>query len=245
MASSSMQGKGEEAHVQDKGGTYLPGGEEGSWAEEGVASRVCTPKELINAEVTLLGISPVPEGNSKTIIPGHLLDFPFPKQQEEPMPRQKARSLMGKVYVGPHTTIFQESIPGGVVMQPHKQIVAIDICEHRIGAIVHLLVSAGGNNIVWAGGTLGQVEVGDKLVLLSRGHPEDLLSYHVASNGAVCSCVAKPALTAIVAHEVTLASACPVVEDNRPVFSIINARERELGTYWGVGGHYILAHSPA
>lgn len=233
------------AHLQDKGGTYLPGGEEGSWAEEDVAGRVCTPKKLIGAEVTLLGISPVPKGNSKIIIPCHLLDFPLPKQQKEPVPRQKAWGLMGKVYVGPHTTIFQESISGGVVMQPHKQIVDIDICEHRIGAIVHLLVSSGGNNVVWADGTLGQVEVGDELVLLSCGHPEDLLSDHVASNGAVWSCVAKPALTAVVAHEITLALACPVVEDNGPVFSVIDARERELGTHRGVGEDYILAQSPA
>lgn len=152
---------------------------------------------------------------------------------------------MSKVYVLPHNFPFKESIPGGVVMQPHEEVINTDIGKERVRAIVHLLVRAGSNDKLLAGGVLGQVEIGNELVFLCRGQLEELLSNHRTPFSAVGASVAKLALTAIIAHEVALTLAGPVVEDHGPVFSVIYAGKRELGTHQGVGDDHILASSSA
>lgn len=61
-------------------------------------------------------------------------------------------------------------------MHPHKEIIHVDVSEHEVGAVVHLSICAGGNDIVLAGGVLCQVKVGKELVLLTVGELEDVSS---------------------------------------------------------------------
>jgi len=61
-------------------------------------------------------------------------------------------------------------------MHPHKEVIHIDVSEHRVGAVVHLSIRASSNNIVLARGVFCQVKVGKKFVLLTGGELEDVSS---------------------------------------------------------------------
>lgn len=72
-------------------------------------------------------------------------------------------------------------------MHPHKEIIHIDVSEHGVGAVVHLSICAGSNNIVPARGVLCQVKVSKKLVLLTGGELEDVSSRSQSPFSAVGS----------------------------------------------------------
>ncbi|KAG8545495.1 hypothetical protein GDO81_020750 [Engystomops pustulosus] len=167
----------------------------------------------------------------------------FPMKQEEPVPGQESWSFMGKVNISPHEVTSYEGVPGGVIVQPDKQVIHSYICKKWVRAIVHLFVGPGGDDVLCADGPLGQIEVGNELVLLCGGHPEDFFPDQRSSHRTVWSRKPKFAVATMVAHEVALTMAGPVVEDGGPVFPVVNPTKRKLWTYRRGGQDNILTCS--
>lgn len=159
--------------------SYLPRGEDRSRADEVGIEGAASAHQSVRADLAGLGAPPVPVRDGEVEISRQLPDLILPVEQVDAVPRQERRRLVGEVDVRPHVPRPpQEGVPGHVVVHPDEQVVGVDVGEHGVLTVfAHLLPCCRGDHIVRADGVLGQVEVGDELLLLGGGQGHDVPSH--------------------------------------------------------------------
>lgn len=150
---------------------YLPRGEDRSRADEVGIEGAPSAHQAVGAHLAGLGAPPVPVRDGEVEISRQLPDLVLPVEQVDAVPWQEGRRLVGEVDVRPNVARPpQQGIPGHVVVHPHEEVIGVDVGEHGVlSVLAHLAPPRCGDHVVPADGVLGQVEVGDELLLLGGG----------------------------------------------------------------------------
>lgn len=193
---------------------YPPCREDWSRAEKVRIKGAASSHQSVRAHFTGLGIPPVPVWDGEVEISSQLPELILPVEEEDAVPRQKCRRFVSKVNVSPYVPwTSQQRVPGHVIMHPNKQVVGINVREHRPLPILPHLCSRGcGDHIVGTDGVLGQAEVRDEFLLLGCWQTEDVPPHRFSVLGAVWAPVTKLTFTTVKASVVSSATACPVEE---------------------------------